>query len=91
MRKLRWEAEADRQFQDALAYIAAFNASAAERLRAEILRKVEMLRRFPEMGRKGRVAKSRELVVHPNYIVVYAVRAETIDIVRFLHARQLYP
>jgi toxin ParE1/3/4 len=91
VRKLRWEVEASRQFEDALAYISAFNASAAVRLRADALRKVELLRRLPEMGRKGRVAKSRELVDHPNSIVIYTVRTETIDIVGFLHARQLYP
>ena len=46
---------------------------------------------FPELGRRGRVARTRELVVHPNYIVIYAVRRHTIDVIRFLHARQHYP
>jgi toxin ParE1/3/4 len=64
---------------------------ASERLEAEFLRKIDMLRTFPEMGRPGRVAGKRELVMHPNYIAIYAVRPDTIDMLRILHARQLYP
>jgi toxin ParE1/3/4 len=63
MRSLRWEADAYRQYQDALAYIAAQSPLAAERLAWEIAEKVDMLPRFPAMGRKGRVTESRELVV----------------------------
>jgi addiction module RelE/StbE family toxin len=91
MRTLRWEAEANRQYRDSLTYIAAQNPTAAERLAVEISRKLDLLVQFPEMGRKGRVARTRELVVHPNYLVIYAVRARTIDVIRFLHARQPYP
>ncbi|WP_354043151.1 type II toxin-antitoxin system RelE/ParE family toxin [Devosia sp. UYZn731] len=41
----------------------------------------------PGPGRCG----TRELVVHPNYIVVYRVLTDQIDIVSVLHARQEYP
>ena len=91
MRNLRWEAEASRQFLDALAYIAAHSPAAAEVLAAEVGDKLSLALRFPEIGRKGRVARTRELVVHPNYIVIYAVRQRTIDVIRFLHTRQRYP
>ena len=91
MRTLRWEAEARRQYSDSLTYIAAQNASAAEGLELEIARKLELLGQFPELGRKGRVARTRELVVYPNYIVIYAARRHTIDVIRFLHVRQKYP
>ncbi len=91
MRNLRWEAEASRQFQDTLAYIAAHSPAAAEFLAAEVGDKLSLALRFPEIGRKGRVARTRELVVHPNYIVIYAVRRRTIDVIRFLHTRQRYP
>jgi plasmid stabilization system protein ParE len=32
-----------------------------------------------------------EIVAHPNYIVVYQVKADTIDVLRVLHSRQQYP
>ena len=91
MRTLRWEAEASRQYRDSLTYIAAQNPVAAENLATEIERKLELLVQFPEIGRKGRVVRTRELVVHPNYIVIYAARKHTIDLIRFVHARQRYP
>ncbi len=91
MRTLRWEAEARRQYRDSLTYIAAQNPAAADGLAQEIARKLDLLVQFPEIGRKGRVARTRELVVHPNYIVIYAVRARTVDVIRFLHSRQPYP
>jgi toxin ParE1/3/4 len=91
MRTLRWEAEARRQLRDTLTYIASHNDAAAERLRTVIEAKLNLLLQFAEMGRPGRVAKTRELIVHPNYVVVYAIRRNTIDVIRILHARQLYP
>ncbi len=91
MRNLRWEAEAARQYQDALAYIGALNPAAAESLESDIANKLALLPRFPELGRKGRVRRTRELVVHPNYVVIYTVRRTNIDVIRFLHARQQYP
>jgi len=33
----------------------------------------------------------REIVAHPNYIVLYRVAAERIEIVTIVHARQQYP
>jgi len=44
----------------------------------------------PYLYRSGRVAGTREAVVHPNYILVYRV-TETIEILAVLHARQRYP
>ncbi len=91
MRTLRWEVEARRQYRDSLTYIAVQDPAAAAALAIEIARKLDLLPQFPELGRKGRVPRSRELVVHPNYLIIYAVRRNTIDLIRFLHARQQYP
>ena len=41
--------------------------------------------------RPGRVPGTRELVAHPNYIVVYRVKGNQVEIVSILHARQHYP
>lgn len=46
---------------------------------------------MPYLFRPGRVPGTREYVVHPNYIVVYQVGDEMIDILRVLHSRRQYP
>lgn len=35
--------------------------------------------------------RTREAVVHPNYILVYRVTADAVEIVSVVHARQEYP
>ena len=67
------------------------NATAAQNLYATIVQSVESLPLMPYLFRPGRVAGTREQVVHPNYIVVYQVGNDVIDILRVLHSRQEYP
>ncbi len=54
-------------------------------------RSAETIAKLPMAGRPGRVAGTREWVVHPNYIMIYRLSRTHIIILRFLHARQLYP
>jgi toxin ParE1/3/4 len=91
MRVIRWEADARRQYLDILSYIVDRNPNSAFWLDAEVGRKLELLKIFPEIGRLGRVEGSRELIIHPNYILIYRVARSTNDIIRVLHARQQYP
>jgi plasmid stabilization system protein ParE len=37
------------------------------------------------------VEGTREAVVHPNYIIVYRVTTDAVEIVSVVHARQEYP
>jgi len=67
------------------------NAAASRTLHATIVQSAENLPLMPYLFRPGRVAGTREHVVHPNYIVVYQVGDDVIDILRVLHSRQQYP
>jgi len=49
------------------------------------------LRRFPRMGRPGRVEGTREMVALSNYILVYEVDGKTLRILRVLHAARQWP
>ena len=40
----------------------------------------------PGMGRAGRVPGTRELVLHENYIAIYRVRGDDVEILRLHHA-----
>lgn len=39
----------------------------------------------------GRVSGTREIVAHPNYVLVYQVGDGVLEVMRVLHARQQYP
>jgi toxin ParE1/3/4 len=67
------------------------NATAAQNLHAAIVQSAENLPLMPYLFRPGRVPGTRELVVHPNCIVVYRVGSDMMDILRILHSRQQYP
>lgn len=91
MLTVRWTEEATSDLIEIIDYIDQRNPIAAESLHIEILRTVESLPTAPLIFRNGRVSGSREAVVHPNYLVVYQVGVEFIDILRVLHARREYP
>ena len=87
---LVWTDEATSDLVEIADYIAPRNFAASQRLIAAIRHAAETLPDHPYLYRPGRVAGTREAVVHPNYILVYRVR-ETIEILAVLHARRRYP
>lgn len=90
--KLEWS-EAARQDMNALfAYLDARNPQAADKTEAAIFATVEELLVFPKVGRLGRVQGTRELIVTGTpYLLIYALNAETVFIVRVLHGAQKFP
>ena len=43
------------------------------------------------MYRAGRTEGTREAVVHPNYVLVYRVGNDAVEVVSVMHSRQQYP
>lgn len=91
MQTIRWSEEATTDLVEIIDYIEQHNALAAQSLHAAIVQSAENLPLMPYLFRPGRVAGTREIVVHPNYIVVYLVGSDMINILRILHSRQQYP
>jgi toxin ParE1/3/4 len=90
--RLLWTAGARRDLDDIFACIAAGNRAAAERVDEEIVRAAEGLRELPYRGRPGRKPGTRELVVPGRpYVLVYAVRGETLVVLRALHGARRWP
>jgi toxin ParE1/3/4 len=73
-------------------FIARENPAAAGRVVAAIAGAVEKLRRYPALGRPGRIIGTRELVVPGTpYIVPYRVRNDTVEVLRVFHAARRWP
>lgn len=78
--------------QDAiLEYITEHNEAAAAKLQREFDACAKRLLGYPLMYPAGRAPDTREALAHPNYILVYRVAEETVEIVRLVHSRQQYP
>lgn len=72
-------------------YIAAENEDAADEIDALFGRRAEQLIEHPMLGRQGRLLGTRELVVHPSYLVVYTIIDEIVWILRVIHTAQRWP
>jgi len=89
--ELKWKAPAVADLMAIVDYISDDNPDAALALMEEIRGKVAQLPAHPKRCRPGRVEGTRELVVRPNYIVVYAETAAAVTVLRVLHAAQMWP
>lgn len=91
MPELEWKAPAVADLMAIVDYISDDNPDAALALMEEIQGKVAQLPAHPKRCRPGRVEDTRELVVRPNYIVIYAETAAVVTVLRVLHAAQQWP
>jgi toxin ParE1/3/4 len=89
---IQWTQRARRQFLAIIDAVLEDNPAAAERVYDAITNSVSRLVTFPEMGRRGRVPGTRELVIASQpYIVAYRIQGQTIDILAVLHGAQKWP
>ena len=72
-------------------YVAQDNPLAAIALDDEFEAYAEQARREPKLYKPGRLKGTREIVVQPNYVMVYRIQADVLEILRVLHARQQWP
>ena len=91
MPDLEWKAPAIADLLAIVDYISDDNPDAAQALKDEIEDKTSRLPDHPQMYRVGRVDGTREMVVRPNYIVIYAENPNTVTVLRILHAAQQWP
>ena len=89
--KLLWTVKARTDLLAQLRFIAQDNPDAADKMNQLFLAKASALEHFPQMGRDGRVAGTRELLLPPHYVLVYKVSGETVYIVAVLHTSRQYP
>jgi toxin ParE1/3/4 len=73
-------------------FIAQDNPQGAARVRTAIQAAVERLSIYPNLGRAGRVAGTRELIVPDTpYIAAYRVVGDQLRILSIIHASRQWP
>jgi toxin ParE1/3/4 len=86
-RNLRWTNRALGRLDEIAAYIAKDNPTRATTFVTELRKKVEILK-WHQLGKAGRVFGTKELVLHPNYLAVYRVKDDEVQIITILHTAQ---
>ncbi len=91
MIRLLWRpiASEDRAF--IMDYIAQDNPAAALELDETIEAKTNALPEHPKLYKPGRMNGTREMVIRPNYVIIYRETDTEIVILRVLHAARQWP
>jgi toxin ParE1/3/4 len=84
-----WSPRASEHLTHLRSYIARDSPNVANRIAGTLLAAVERLAELPNLGRPGRVAGTRELVVPGTpYVIPYRVRGDRIEVIAVFHGRQ---
>jgi toxin ParE1/3/4 len=87
-----WSPRAIEHLAHLRAYIARDNLKAANRIAGTLLEAVGRLAELPNLGRPGRVAGTRELVVPGTpYVIPYRLRGDRLEVIAVFHGRQRWP
>jgi toxin ParE1/3/4 len=91
--KVVWTRKASRHLRAAYDFWARESSDAAAgTMLVRIFRAIELLERFPETGRQGRVPGTRELVITPtSFVAAYRIRRGKIEILSLLHGAKKWP
>ncbi|PWF46832.1 type II toxin-antitoxin system RelE/ParE family toxin [Massilia glaciei] len=88
---VKWTKTALANLISIVEFIERDNPERAKSFAMEIQSKTNRLTEFPSIGRPGRVTGTRELVIHPNYIISYRVRGDVVEILRVQHVARRWP
>ncbi|WP_054078650.1 type II toxin-antitoxin system RelE/ParE family toxin, partial [Pseudomonas amygdali] len=86
-----WRQRARMSLAKIIRYISNEDPQAAQAILERLQSAILPVADHPYLYRPGRVPGTRELVAHPNYVLVYRVTLERIEVVNVIHARQEYP
>jgi toxin ParE1/3/4 len=91
--RVRWTLSASGDLTNICDYIEKHSSSSiARRVAVLIYESTGKLTEFPELGRTGRTANTRELIITGlPYLAVYRVHNNAVEILRALHGAQNWP
>ncbi|MBS0271778.1 MAG: type II toxin-antitoxin system RelE/ParE family toxin [Proteobacteria bacterium] len=90
--KIVWTYLALRDLEDAYEFVADNSPKAASGMIDRIEKALSNLKIYPNVGRKGRIEGTRELIIpNTSFIFSYRVKETHIEILAFLHGRRKWP
>ncbi|KEO58289.1 type II toxin-antitoxin system RelE/ParE family toxin [Thalassospira permensis] len=90
--KIEWDSRAVEDLRDIVDYIDERNPVAALKTYQLIAGSVSQLATHPFIGRVGRVARTREMIVNGTpYLVAYCLGDDTVTVIAVLHAARRWP
>lgn len=93
MIRLVWRPMALADREAIMEFVAAESPTAAIALDDQFEAKAEQARQRPALYKPGRIKGTREIVVRPNYVMVYVFDKDAgeLTVLRVLHASQQWP
>jgi toxin ParE1/3/4 len=88
--QLRWTAQAFADLEAIWEFISKDSPASADKAVHEIYNSLTILKQFPHAARRGRVERTRELIIAP-YVAIYEVEAEAVQILRVIHSARRWP
>jgi toxin ParE1/3/4 len=90
--KIRWTADAAGDLKSTHEYLSEGSLKGADALVERVLSSIDVLERYPNIGRKGRIGGTRELVIAGTpFIVYYRLHREQVEILGILHGARKWP
>lgn len=86
-----WTRQARDDRADIWSHIVAEDPRAAARMDQLFSDAAASLSEFPLRGRKGAVSRTRELIPHPSYRLVYEVDGDTVWLLALVHTARQWP
>jgi toxin ParE1/3/4 len=90
--KTRWTPIAASDLKATYEYISKDSVQSTNKVMDRFLSGIEMLERYPHLGREGRVEGTRELAISGTpFLVFYRIRRNQVEVLGVLHAARKWP
>lgn len=89
--KVFWVSAAEKDRADIFDYIAETNPLAAVEIDERFSDAAARLATHPELGKRGLIAGTRELIPHESYRLVYEVQHDIVLILALVHTARQWP
>jgi toxin ParE1/3/4 len=89
---VNWTKSALKDIENEANYLNKISPSIEDAFLHEVEKSIDLVKKYPELGRIGRVSETREFILKKfQYILVYLIKESCLDIIRLLHTSRKWP